>query len=194
MEPENKGDGTEVVVVPPATKDTSQADKKSRTPLEKKKFTADRLLKEIAEEEGKAVAPSTIEDDSKPLTMGDLKRIRRDESQSTALSMANEIEDDEEREQVIDILENRIIPSGDPKKDFQLAMNAISSEKNRQIASIAAGKRPVATRSSNGGAPIKTEAQFVPTDEELAAAKFAKKSKPEDIKKFILKARALMGE
>jgi len=169
----------------------SQA-KKERTPLEKLRYTKARLEAQIAEEEAKSGIVITDDvDDDKPLTKGDLKRIQRDEAKRTALSMANDISDDDERSKVIEYLETRIVPTGNPQKDLQFARDAVNSEKHRQIAEMASQKKgqPV-SRSSGTGAPAREEDQFIPTENELAAAAMVGKKTPADIKAFILKARA----
>jgi hypothetical protein len=174
-----------------ATPEPSQP-KKERTPLEKLRYTKARLEAQIAEEESKnGIVITDDVDDDKPLTKGDLKRIQRDEAKKTALQMASEISDEDERSKVIEYLETRIVPTGNPQKDLQFARDTVNSEKNRQIAEMATKKKnPVVTRSSGTGAPANVEDQFIPTENELAAAAMVGKKTPADIKAFVLKARA----
>lgn len=171
----------------------SQNKKEPKSRLEKLRHTRASIDRQIAEEE---TASGTIiideDDDDKPLTKGDLKRIERDRAKKTALQLANDLEDEDERSRVTELLETRIVPSGNPQKDLELALAAVRSEKNADLARIAARngtKKPV-TRSSGSGAPANEEAEFVPTDDELRAAKTVGKKTAADIKAFILKARA----
>lgn len=192
MENDKKGDTKEPVVTPPVadTKEPSQASKKERTHLERLRVTKARLEREIADEEARSGVSPTIdeEDDDKPLTKRDLKKIQLDEAKKTALDMAKEIEDEDDRSKVIEILETRVLPSGNAQKDLQFARDVVNSEKNRQIAELAA-KGKVITRGSGGGAPPKVEDRFEPTQEELVMAKMAGKSDEKSIKEFVAKVR-----
>lgn len=166
--------------------------KPERTRLEKLRHTKASLDAQIQEEEAKSgVIINEDEDDDKPLTRGDLKRMERETSKKTALNMANELEDEDERSRVTELLETRILPSGNPQKDIDLALAAVRSEKNQQIAAeIARKKASSNSRGSGGGAPPREEDQFVPTETELAAAAMVGKKTSADVKAFILKARA----
>ncbi len=163
-----------------------------RTRLEKLHHTAASIQAQIAEEEARnGIVITDDEDDDKPITKGDLKRIQREDAKKSALQLTNDIEDEEERSHVADILQTRIVSTGNPKKDFQTALDLANSEKNRQIAEEAARKKAkVTTRSTGTGMPPKEEDQFAPTDFELAAATMVGKKTPADIKAFVLKARA----
>lgn len=163
----------------------------NRSPLEKKIVTAKRLIKEIKDETGETIEISNDdEDDNKPLTRGDLKRMEREKSAQTALELAEQIEDEDERALVIDELENTILPSGNPQKDLAKARALAQSEKNAQIAAEAQRKRNAQSRGSGSGAPPKEEDHFEATPLELRAAVMVGKKSPKDIKDFILKARA----
>jgi hypothetical protein len=165
--------------------------KPERTRLEKLRHTEASIKAQIAEEEAKSGIIIDDEDDNKPLTRGDLKRIERDNAKKTSLQMANDLEDEDERSRVTELLETRIIPSGNPQKDLDLAIAAARSEKNAQIAAeMARKKTPPSNRSSGTGAPQKEDDQFVPTETELAAAAMVGKKTPADIKAFVLKARS----
>lgn len=164
--------------------------KKERTRLEKLRHTKASIEAQISEEEREnGIVTSNDEDDDKPLTKGDLKRIERDNAKKSALTMADSLPDDE-RSTVRELLETRIVPSGNPQKDYQTAVDLARSEKHRQIAEEAARKRNPPTRPSGGGAPSIVEDQFIPTELELAAAAMVGKKSPADIKAFVLKARA----
>ncbi len=167
--------------------------KPTRTRLEKLRHTKASIDAQIAEEEANngIIIGDDDEDDDKPLTKGDLKRMQKNEAKKTALNLANDLTDDEEREKVTELLETRILPSGNPQKDLDLALAAVRSEKNQQIAAeIARKKSNSSSRSSGTGAPLKEEDQFVPTEDELAAARMVGKKTPADLKAFVMKARA----
>lgn len=202
MEDKNKGD--KEVVVPPAT-DTKKEDSSPQSevkkelakikPVRSKKeqllYTKERVEKQLAElgdgDENIDSALSEDEgDDSKPLTIGDYKKLQKKDAQKTALQKADAIEDEDDRTLVKHYLQTRIVPSGDPDEDLKFAIAAVNSVKNAQVAQIASQKRVTKRQSSGGGAPAKVEDRFEPTDEELQMAKFAK---AKDVKEFILKAR-----
>ena len=190
MADEIKKEG-EVETPIPKTEEPSQVKKPERTRMEKLRHTKASIEAQIAEEEKlNGIVISTEDDDDKPLTKGDLKRIERDNAKRTALQMADSLPDDE-RSQVREILETTIVPSGNPQKDYQKALDLANSEKNRQLAEEAARKRNVVVkRPSGSGAPAREDDQFVPTENELAAAAMVNKKTPADIKAFVMKARA----
>lgn len=164
---------------------------RERTRLEKLRYTKASIDAQIAEEESKNGIIIDEEDDDKLLTKGDLKRIERENAKNTALNMANDLEDESERSEVTELLQTRILPSGNPQKDLDLALSAVRSEKNKQLAAEASRRRGnSAQRSSGTGAPQREEDQFVPTENELAAASMVGKKTQVDIKAFVLKARA----
>jgi len=174
-----------------AKADALSQGKKERTRLEKLHHTRASIDAQIAEEEARnGIVITDDEDDDKPLTRGDLKRLERDRSKKTALDMANEISDEDERSRVTEALETRIVSTGNPQKDLQTARDLANSERNRQIAEESNRKRDASKRNSGGGAPPREEDQFIATDDELAAARMVGKKSPADIKTFVLKARA----
>lgn len=162
-----------------------------RTRMEKLLYTMSKIQSQIEEEkELNGISLVEDEDDSKTLTLGDLKRRERDNAKKTALQMADELSEDE-RDEVKDIINTRIVPTGNPQRDYQTALDLVHSEKNRQIAEEAARKRATkSVRPSDSGAPARQEEEFIPTEVELAAAAMVGKKSKEDIKVFVLKARA----
>ena len=74
-----------------------------------------------------------IDEDDKPVTQGQLKKIIAAGATKTALQMADDIENPTERELVKYYVENRIVPSGDPTQDFKDAQGSVNSLKNAQI-------------------------------------------------------------
>lgn len=107
------------------------------------------------------------EDDNRPVTVGDLKKMKREEVKATAIELAASIEDEDERNAVVDILENRIAPSNKPEEDLALARGAVNSVRNQRLLEEQARKATPATVSSAPGNPGRPpEGQFVPTPEE----------------------------
>ena len=171
------------------TPEPSQS-KKERTRLEKLRHTRASIDAQIAEEEKvNGIVISDEDDDDKPLTKGDLKRMERDNAKKTALQLADSLEDEDERTNVREALETRIMPSGNPQKDYNDALNLVNAEKYKQIASTKKNGKPT-TVPSGTGAPRKEEEEFIPSELELSAAAMVGKKTPADIKAFVLKARA----
>lgn len=180
-----------VVVETPKPKEPSQDKPKERTRLEKLRYTRANIDSQIAEEEkANGIVISDEEDDDRPLTKRDLKNIERENAKKSALQMADELPEDE-RASVRELLETRIVPSGNPQKDYRDAVALANSDKNGQVvAEVKRTRDTKVTRPASGGAPRKEEPEFVASEVELRAASMVGKKTPEDIKVFILKARA----
>jgi len=166
-------------------------DKKERSRIEKLRHTKASIEAQIAEEErANGIVITDDVDDDKPITRRDLKNIQRDEAKKTALTMADEISDEDERSAVRDVLNTRIVPTGNPQKDYLTAVDLVNSEKNRQIAALKTqNKGKSSTVGSGTGAPAREENLFTPTEAELNAAHMVGKKTPEAIKAFVMKAR-----
>lgn len=136
--------------------------RRDRLNFEKRKI--EEQLASLNKDEG--VNAQIDADDTTPLTIGMLKQLEKDNAKKTAISIAEDIEDADERELTKHYLQTRIISSGNPQEDVKFARAAINSLKNAQIAEELA-RRPVAkNHSTAGGAPAKHEAEFTPTDTE----------------------------
>ena len=146
--------------------------KKEVKKLEKKKFTKrerlnfekgkiDQQLKELDKEEG----VETLEDET-PVTLGMLKKLDQDKSKKTALDLAEDIEDDDERELTKHYIKDRVTPSGDPKEDLRIARAIVNSLKNSQIAEEVDRKKNPKNKGTNPGSPGTHEKEFRPTEEE----------------------------
>lgn len=129
----------------------------------KRREILDEEIEKLEREEG--IEPD--EEDSKPLTVGEFKKLKAEEARKTALDMADDIEDDNVRELTKNYLKTRIVPSGNPAEDFKFALSAVNSLRNSQIAEEMARKGTPKTYSSASGVPA-TQANdnFVPTPEE----------------------------
>lgn len=149
-------------------------EKEGRTELEKAIFTRNKINSRIKELGGDAVDPIADpdnEDDKKPVTVGDLKRIEADKAAQTALTLANEIADETERELVIHHLNNSVRPSGDAKGDLAKARAIVNEVKNRQIAEEATRRQDPKRNGHGSGSPGRSEGVFEATPEEMAYMK-----------------------
>lgn len=106
-------------------------------------------------------------DDDTPVTRGDLKKLEQENAQKTALSLAEDIDDEPTRELTKYHLLNTIRPSGNPKEDLSSARAIVDSVKNSQIAEEAMRKGKPKSASSGSGAPAPSEGEaFEPTASE----------------------------
>lgn len=147
----------------------------------------------ILTEELRAVGELEDEDDDdeaesldKPLTRRDLLDIERKQATRTVTQMAEAIADPLAKRAVTDALA-RIVPSGDPEKDFADAVAVANREKNSKVLEELSRKGTAARFGSGSGAPAvqKDEAQaseltaeekeykrsFGLTDEQIIAAR-----------------------
>lgn len=154
---------TPVTPVPPqdpSQSDAQKAPEKKFTKRERLEFTKAKIEQQLEELENE-------EDDTRPLTLGDFKKMQQEKVKETALELATAIEDQAERDEVTSILESRIVPSGDANADLKLARDMVNARKNAQLAEdMARGQRPNA-HVSRPGAPGYTPDAFVPTAEEV---------------------------
>lgn len=108
----------------------------------------------------------TEDDDDKVVTHGDLKRMKQQDTKQTALTMAEAIENADERAEVIEILESRILPSDDPAADLKLARAMVNGVKTQQqLEEQARGGKP-ANHANTPANPGNTPDAFTPTDQE----------------------------
>lgn len=104
---------------------------------------------------GTKVEISTNEDDDKPLTRGEFKRLQQDNTSKSALQLAEDISNESERELTKYHLQNSIKSTGNPSEDLKLARSIVNAAKNSKI--IEENERKIAPRThSNGsGGPAK---------------------------------------
>lgn len=175
MEKENKVD--EEVIPAVTEKQTEQSveqdplktelekvQSKTRTKAEKLQYSKKRIedqLKELGIED-----EPEEDDDSKPLTKGDLKKFQVEQATKSALDLANAVSNETERELLKYHLENTIRSTGNPAEDFKLAQNQVYAVKNQQILEELDRKPPI-KNSGSGGAPAKHEKQAELTADEL---------------------------
>lgn len=106
-------------------------------------------------------------DDATPLTYGDLKKMRQNDTRQTAVELAGTIADEDERAEVIEMLEGRIVPSSDAKTDLLLAQGMVNARKNAQLLEEQARKGKPGSHNNAPSAPGHTEGVFTPTSEEI---------------------------
>lgn len=134
----------------PLKAELEKVQKQPRSKREKLLFTKQRVedqLNELDEEEG--VMPD--DEDEKPVTVGMLKKLQASTATKTALQLADDISDETERELTKYHIENTIRPTGDPKKDLELAQVHVNAVKNSQIVSEVLRKPETKSHSSTGG-------------------------------------------
>ncbi len=108
------------------------------------------------------------EDDNRPLTVGEFKKLQQQQAKATALDLADSINDEDERAEVKTILESRLVPSGNADADLKEARAIANARKNAQLAEEALRKQNPKRDSSGSGAPRKgSEEVFEPTPAEL---------------------------
>lgn len=158
---------------PSQEKDPVQAElervesKPKRSKLEQLEYTKRRVEQQLEEERRKAGIVDE-NDDSRPLTVGDLKRIREEEAVETALNLAESLENEHERRLTKYHLENTIRPSGDAQTDLKNALALVNAVKNQQKAEDAGRAQVVRRTASSAGAPPKEKANDDLTPEEVS--------------------------
>lgn len=155
--------------IDPIKKEAERVKASQRTELEKALFKRKQIDKRISELGGTVENPldDDDEDDSKPITRKDLREMQKKEATKTALDLAENLEDEAERDLVKHYLETKIRSSGNPQEDFEFALRAVNSLKNSHIAEEIARKRdPKRNPTPPGGPSGIPEDQFTPTAEE----------------------------
>lgn len=108
------------------------------------------------------------DDDERPATMGDIKRLTQQANRETSISLANQIENVDERAAVIEILESRIIPSDKPEDDLKLARSMVNGVKNSQLLEEEARKKQPGNHANTPSQPGNSPQEpFEPTAQEL---------------------------
>lgn len=133
--------------------------KVGRTEKEKAEFSLKKTADRVKELGGD---PNTIlgivkeepnEDDDKPLTVGMYKKIQQESATKTALELADDIQNETERELVKYHLDNSIKSSGIPSEDLKLARSLVNAVKNTQIIEETKRKTEAKAHSSASGSP-----------------------------------------
>lgn len=138
--------------------------KKDKLLFSRKKI--DEQLKELGED---VPENDTLDedDDSKPVTVGMLKKLQQKNATETALELAEEqIENDIELELVKYHIENTIRSTGNPTEDLRLARSIVNASKNSKIIGEIKRKPEAKNHSSSGGGTrvVKNE-EILPEEE-----------------------------
>lgn len=167
----------------PLKTELEKVQRKGRTKAEKLQYTKKRVeeqLKELGIED-----EPEDDEDSKPVTLGMLKKLQAQTATKTALDMANEVSTETERELLKYHLENTIRSSGNPAEDFKLAQSLVNAVKNQQITEEVL-RKPAARSHSSGGQPAKVAKE----EEDFTAEELSYMKPPFNLKKAdIIKAR-----
>lgn len=143
-------------------------DKKAIDKLKRKKAIISAELRKagVEDESDDDDDEDDLDNPDRPLTVGDLQRIKAREASSTAVQMADAVTDTVARDAIKAALKS-VVPSGDPQKDFTNAVAIASVAKNNQVLEEIRRKGPQVQHRSGAGAPIKAaDEAFVPTEEE----------------------------
>jgi len=163
MEPEITQEDVSTVETD-AGKTAAPSQEPKRTEKEKAAYTLQKTaerLKELGGDPLKALGAESS--DEVPAWY---KKMVADNVKQTALQLADQIPDENKRQEVKDTLA-RLTPSGDAQADFRLAFGAVSSQKNKQILEELNRKQAPRVTASGGSQPIAVEDEFVPTQEEV---------------------------
>ena len=148
----------------PLKTELEKVQRKGKTKAEKLLYTKNRIDQQL-KELGIDDEPEE-DDDSKPMTVGDFKKLQAQTATKTALDLANEVNNETERELLKYHLENTIRSTGNPQEDFRLAQSLVNSVKNSQIIEETLRKPRTQSASTGSGAPAKQ----VQPEEELSTA------------------------
>lgn len=143
-----------------------------RSELEKALFKKNQIEARIKELKGESNEEEEESEDDKPVTLGMLKQLNKANAVKSALDMADDIENETERELVRFHIENTINSTGNPNEDLRLARAIVNSVKNSKILEEQDRKGKAKTHSSGSSQPAKEESS--PNDltpEELAFMK-----------------------
>lgn len=113
------------------------------------------------------IQPTKVEsaDDDTPLTRGEFLKMQAEQAQKTALQLAEDIPDENERSLAKLYLQNTIRPSGNPQEDLRKARLMVNAVKNSQIVEEVQRKPGTQAYSTGSGVPAKKpEGEFIPTE------------------------------
>ena len=96
--------------------------------------------------------PLAGQDDNKPVTVGDLKRIQKSTATKNAMQLADELENESDRELAKYHLKNTIRSTGNPAEDLRLALVHVYAVRNSKIIEENTRRgEPKRTSSNSGG-------------------------------------------
>lgn len=157
----------------PVKNELEKARRSGKTEADKAAFSLKKNAERVKElglnpEEILGISRAPVsEDDDRPMTVAEFKRLEAERAQKTALQMAENISDENERELTKHYLQTRVRPSGNPEEDLRFARAAVNSIKNGQIVEELSRKPEGQGYGTGSGGPAKRpEAEFKPTEEE----------------------------
>lgn len=133
--------------------------RKGRSELEQALYKRNQLDMKIKELGGEIKEPVEDDEDEKPLTRGEFKRMQQETAQKTALELAEKITNESERELAKFHLQNTIRSTGNAQEDLDLALGLVNAAKNRQILEETNRKPESSSRTSGVGAPANAGSQ-----------------------------------
>lgn len=128
-----------------------------REKLEYTKARVDSQLAELDAEEGNT--PAVSGDKSAPMTVAMYENLEKERAQKSALQMADEITDANERDLVKHHIENTIRPSGNPNEDLRVAKALVNAVKNGQLLEETARVSTPSRAPASPGAPARLPQQ-----------------------------------
>ena len=108
-----------------------------------------------------------VDEDDKPLTVRAFKQFQKEGAKKTSLELAEEIQNETERELTKFHLENTIKSTGVPSEDIKLARALVNAVKNTQIIEETSRKAVAKAHSNASGVDAKQTKEFVATIDEL---------------------------
>ena len=133
-------------------------------PEPQKQYTKrERLEHQRAKIEQELSSLDNEEDDNRPMTVAEYKALEREKAKATALDLAESINDEDERSEVIEVLSKRLVPSGNADADLKEAQAIVNARKNQQLAEESLRKQAPKRNIGGSGAPHRTEEAFEPT-------------------------------
>lgn len=171
---ENNTEGSATVAVTEGKDLHAPSQETKRSEKEKAEFALKKNAERLAELGGNPADVLKIRpeinldadlDDDTPLTVGALRQIQVKEAHKTALQLADELPEDE-RDEVKELLQNRIRPSGDAQKDLSLARAAVNANHNAKIVEHISSRTAPKQTAAGGSAPSGSGDEFIPTPEE----------------------------
>lgn len=175
---DGEGSSTPEVTVEKEPQAPSQT-KNERSEKEKAEFSLKKNAERLAELGGNPAEVLNIRpqikldeelSDDKPLTVGDFRKLQKEDAHKTALQLADELPETE-RDEVKTLLESRIVPSGNAEEDLRLARAAVNATHNAQIAELISNRTAPKKTAAGGSADIPAQTEFTPTPAELVFMK-----------------------
>lgn len=198
MDENNKVDNTEEVVpttteeqvpsqeVDPVKAELDRVDEKPKRSKKEQLLYTKRRVEQQLKEMGETVEPEKDDsEEDRPLTVKEFNRLSAERELTNAVTLADQIEDENERRLTQHYLENVIKPSGDAKTDLRNAQLMVNAVKNGQIAEEAVRTAKVRTTTTSPSAPPKDKAAEPELSKEDEAIKRGFGLSPEEVQKAI---------